>query len=135
MLEYIFLLILALIAAFYFNCFFLPARSMKRSKELYEKLGYKVYMYDFLPLNAGIMVQRKRDIEEHNDALYTVKKKWCKADIVIWNLLNKPIIEFVHPSLIKEFLSPDHPTNYEKLVSFSANLKRVLGRGVVFSER
>lgn len=134
MLEYVLMGILALVVLFYLHCVYLPAKKMSQMKATYEKLGYKVYMYDYKPMKASLAVQRELDIKDHGDALYTVKTKWSQADIVIWNLLNAPIVELVNVELIKEFLSPNHPYNYEKLNAFMGNLRRVMGRGIVFSE-
>ena len=98
-----------------------------------EGLGYNVLMYDFKPMKAAISIQRDKDVKEHGDALYTIKTKWPKADIAIWNLLNRPVIELINTDLLKEFQSPENPERYHKILMFTANLRRSLGSGIVFS--
>ena len=66
--------------------------------------------------------------------MYTMKKKFSKADVVIFNILNHPVIELVNPKLMKKFFTPDHPDVYPKYPTFIQNMKRCLGNGIVFSE-
>ena len=75
-------------------------------KETYEGLGYKVYAYDFLSFSSGFHQQVAKDEEKYGDPLCTVKEIFPEHDIVLFNVMNNVVLGFVHPDLMKEFLSP-----------------------------
>ena len=87
-----------------------------------------------MPFNSALHNQANIDTKNTGDAMYTMKRKFSKADVVIFNILNHPVIELVNPKLMKRFFSPDNIYIYPKYPVFIRNMQRCLGHGIVFSE-
>lgn len=126
--------LILLILSFYYLCILSPKKKIQWYKKNIENLGYKVETYDFMPLNSALHSQANIDTYKTGDAMHTMKHKFSKADVVIFNILNHPVIEIVSPKLMKKFFSHDHLEFYPKYPAFIENMKRCLGNGLVFSE-
>ena len=72
-------------------------------EEIYEELGCKICAYDFLSFSSGFHQQAAKDEEKYGDP---VKEIFPEHDIVLFNVMNNVVLGFVHPDLMKEFLSP-----------------------------
>ena len=68
---------------------------MKWYRDTFEGLGYKVEYYEYEPFSSSFHKQAFLDTEQKNDAMYTLKHKYPKGDIVLWNMNNNIVIELV----------------------------------------
>ena len=66
--------------------------------------------------------------------MYSIKHCFPGNDIALYNVLNKIVIDFINPDLLKIFFAPDNFPNYIKEELTVANTRRVLGYGIAFSE-
>lgn len=66
--------------------------------------------------------------------MYSIKHQETEYDLGLSIALDKVIIEIYNPDLIQEFMGPQNPTLYYKMNFLTANIRRVFGDGLVFSE-
>ena len=68
------------------------------------------------------------------DFMKLIKEKFPQKDVVIFNLINKVALDFMHPDLMKEYFSQESSYLYPKNKEFIEPIKRVISSGLVFSE-
>ena len=96
-------------------------------------MGYKVKVYPFAPFYSVIQKLTKEDEKQKGDPFYTVKHEYSQYDIVLSNLLNRPLVEVVQPNLIKEFFTNERAGYYPKEEMIARNFIRCLGAGIGMS--
>ena len=72
--------------------------------------------------------------QDAKDGLYRFKKDLPSYDVVIWNIIDNLLIEFIHPDLQQEFFSPDRMEFYEKRPLDKGGLSKAMGYGLLISD-
>ena len=107
---------------------------MKKYKQVFEAKGYKVEMLPYKLLGNTKSIRNKKDEKIHDDPYYRFKFQNQGYDITIYNIFNWPAIDIGNTQLIKQFYLPSNVYQYEKVKSFIANMKRLIGGGILLSE-
>jgi hypothetical protein len=55
-------------------------------------------------------------------------------DILLYNIMSMPVIEFLSPELCKHMFQPENVYNHFKMTLMIQNIRRSLGNGIPFSE-
>ena len=88
----------------------------------------------FTPFSIPLFANLRQDAKQ-GDALRTMKEIYPKYDVVVSNLFNKPMLEFIHPDFMAAFYSKDIHLLYPKALSMMFPLIRVtFGGGLAFTE-
>jgi hypothetical protein len=98
-----------------YKYYFKPRAEIKRYIQVFKSLGYTVYEQPFQLLGISYVSDYERGIKLHKDAMYHERAVYSQVDISIGNILDKVIVFFVNPELIKEFVSGNTPYKYPKL--------------------
>ena len=99
-----------------------------------KKSEYKVLDFGFVPYASNKFLKWVTNIKKYKDSFYETKHIFPSYDILISNIGDKVLIEFVNPELVKEFYAHEGTTVYEKYKEFLKNAKRSIGSSIVFDE-
>ena len=129
------MVLLLVILAGYYKYLYLPKMKILALKKSYEDLGYKVRVYSYNPISASQFDEFNRETESHNDCFHSLKSAECyDADILIHNILSKPIVEFVNLDLVKEYFMPEKVYTQKKVTFLFESITAILGKGLIFAE-
>lgn len=114
MIEYSVLVALLLLLYVLYAYYLKPKAEIKRYKTIFKDLGYTVYEMEFAFFGISFLNDWLKGIKNHKDALHIESTVYPHIDVSIGNILDKVIICFAHPDLIKEFLSAGMVYKYPK---------------------
>lgn len=135
MIEYLALAISLLCLYVFYTYYLKPKAEIKRYKSIFKDLGYSVYEMEFSFFGISFVNDWLTGIKKHKDALHIESTVYPHIDVSIGNILDKVIICFSHPDLIKEFLSASMVYKYPKYQKLIESVKLAFGQGgVAFSE-
>lgn len=133
MIEYLLLLGLVIFCYLYYSFVFKPKKLYDFYANTLESLGYKVQKFPFKPFKVAFIERYLQSFQKHNDSFYLDKHNTERYDFVLHNIMDIITIDLVNPDMIREFVSMEKIFIFPKKKIFIANMKRLLGDGVIFS--
>lgn len=97
MLATIFILAVGVTYKYYLK----PKAEIKRYADTLRGLGYRVYVYPFSFMGLSFAEAEAEGVRLHKDAQYLEKTVFLDIDVAICNCMEKPLIFFVNPDLMK----------------------------------
>ena len=88
----------------------------------------------FKPFKVPFKERYQESFDIYKDSFYFDKHVDEKYDIVLHNIMDQVTLDLVNPDMIKEFLSMEKIFLFPKRKIYIANLQRLLGNGVTFTE-
>lgn len=93
-----FVLIVSCYIRFYLN----PQNQIKLLKSQFEKHGYRVCLFPYVPYASSLFRKLKSDESIYGDCFWTFKEQLQSYDLIIANFLTRPHIITLNPDLIRE---------------------------------
>lgn len=74
---------------------------MRRYRDIFHKLGYKVYEQPFSFMGFSFLADMEKGLKANKDALYIEKTVYSQIDVSIGNILDKVVIILVNADLTR----------------------------------
>ena len=107
MLEYVVCLLILLSAYFYYNRVLRLRKKMTKYASAFRSHGFKVKEFNFKPFGAPFFQSYIQTAQLKGDAAYYFKHDYHRYDLIVSNVLDRPIIIAMNPELIKEITSAE----------------------------
>lgn len=92
--------------------------------------GFKVLLNPYNPIYNYFDNVFLKNGRELGDPYKTVREEYTKYDVVISNVLKRPLVSIVNPELIKHYFEVDKHYTYPKFPGAIGPLTRVVGEPV-----
>lgn len=115
------------------ECYLIPKKTMKAYVDYLQAKGYRVKAipYNLFYMHFDLLMNKEKN---HGDPFKAYREEYPNYDVIVTNILNKALIEFLHPDFIKDFYSVDKHYSYPKTTIALDFIKRISGIGLPFSE-